>query len=127
MAYRAKGEFTVSLKPVSVEGETPARFSIDKIFSGDLTGNSEGQMMAGGVEENGARVYVALETVTGALQGRKGGFILAHRGTMAKDGQSLSVIIVPDSGMGELAGISGELEIKIEDGRHLYVLDYDLP
>lgn len=127
MAYRAKGEFTVSLKPVSVEGETPARFSIGKIFSGDLTGSSEGQMMAGGVEENGACVYVALETVTGALQGRKGGFILVHRGTMAKDGQSLTVIIVPDSGTGELAGISGELEIKIEDGRHLYVLDYDLP
>ena len=103
------------------------RMSIDKQFHGDLEASSIGQMMAGGNEANGARVYVALETVTGSLHGKTGSFVLAHRGTMTKDAQALSVIIVPETGTGELAGIAGELGIDIRDGKHFYTLDYSLP
>ena len=60
----AKGEFEVKLVPVSADGEPVMRMSIDKQFHGDLEASSIGQMMIGGVEANGARVYVALETVT---------------------------------------------------------------
>jgi hypothetical protein len=123
----AKGEFTVELKPVSAENETPARMSINKTFTGDLVASSTGQMMMDGVAANGARVYVALETVQGQLAGKAGSFILAHRGTMSANGQVLSVIIVPDSGTGGLAGISGALDIDIKDGKHFYTLDYTLP
>ena len=123
----AKGEFSVKLQPVSAQGEAPARMSIDKAFSGDLAATSQGQMMMDAVEANGARVYVALETVTGTLDGKSGSFILAHRGTMTKDGQALSVIIVPDSGTGELTGIDGTLDIQITGGKHFYALDYALP
>lgn len=35
--------------------------------------------------------------------------------------------VVPDSGTGELEGISGDLEIDIVDGVHRYQLTYDLP
>ena len=123
----AKGEFEVKLVPVSADGEPVMRMSIDKQFHGDLEASSTGQMMAGGVEANGARVYVALETVTGTLGGKTGSFILAHRGTMTKAAQDLSVIIVPDSGTGELQGISGRLDIDIKDGKHFYTVDYTLP
>ena len=124
---QAKGEFSVALKPVSAEGETPPRMSIAKTFTGDLSGTSTGQMMMDGVEANGARVYVALETVTGSLSGKDGSFILAHRGTMSPAGQQLSVIVVPDSGTGALAGITGTLDIDIVEGKHFYTLDYSLP
>ena len=124
---QAKGEFAVELKPVSAEGETPARMSINKTFTGGLTGTSTGQMMMDGVEANGARVYVALETVTGSLSGKDGSFILAHRGTLSPAGQQLSVIVVPDSGTGSLAGITGTLDIDIVVGKHFYTLDYSLP
>ena len=124
---QAKGEFAVELKPVSAEDETPARMSINKTFTGGLTGTSTGQMMMDGVEANGARVYVALETVTGSLAGKDGSFILAHRGTLSPAGQQLSVIVVPDSGTGALAGITGTLDIDIVDGKHFYTLDYSLP
>ena len=123
----AAGEFEVSLKPVSAADEAPMRLSIDKQFHGDLEATSIGQMMAGGNEANGARVYVALETVTGTLKGRQGSFILAHRGTMSANGQALSVIIVPDSGTDELKGIAGNLDIDIRDGKHFYTIDYILP
>ena len=103
------------------------RMSIDKQFHGDLEATSVGQMMAGGNEANGARVYVALETVTGKLKGRSGSFILAHRGTMSAKGQALSVIIVPDSGTDQLKGIAGNLDIDIRDGKHFYSMDYTLP
>jgi Protein of unknown function (DUF3224) len=123
----AAGEFEVSLKPVSASDEALMRMSIDKQFHGDLEATSVGQMMAGGNEANGARVYVALETVTGTLKGRKGSFILAHRGTMSANGQALSVIIVPDSGTDQLTGIAGNLDIDIRDGKHFYTMDYTLP
>lgn len=125
--FHAAGEFEVSLKPVSAADEAPMRKSIDKQFHGDLEATSVGQMMAGGNEANGARVYVALETVTGSLKGRKGNFILAHRGTMSANGQALSVIIVPDSGTDQLKGIAGNLDIDIRDGKHFYSIDYTLP
>ena len=125
--FHAAGEFEVSLKPVSAADEAPMRMSIDKQFHGDLEAISVGQMMAGGNEANGARVYVALETVTGKLKGRSGSFILAHRGTMSASGQALSVIIVPDSGTDQLKGIAGSLDIDIRDGKHFYTMDYTLP
>ncbi len=123
----AKGTFEVKMAPVSVADEPVMRMSIDKQFHGDLEATSIGQMMAGGNEANGARVYVALETVTGMLAGKSGSFILAHRGTMTTTGQELSVIIVPDSGTGELKGIAGTLDIQITDGKHFYTMDYMLP
>lgn len=123
----AAGKFNVKLQPISAADEPVMRMSIDKHFHGDLEASSIGQMMAGGNEANGARVYVALETVTGSLKGKSGSFVLAHRGTMTKDTQDLSVIIVPESGTDELAGIAGELDIDIRGGEHFYTLDYTLP
>jgi hypothetical protein len=125
--HHAAGEFEVKLQPVSAVDEPVMRMSIDKQFSGDLDASSVGQMMAGGNEANGAHVYVALETVTGSLKGKTGSFVLAHRGTMTKDAQASSIIIVPETGTDQLTGIAGELGIDIRDGKHFYTLDYTLP
>ncbi len=124
---QGSGAFEVDVKPVSGEGESPARMALNKTFTGDLIGTSTGQMMAGGNEAIGARVYVALETIEGSLGGKKGSFIVTHRGTMTKDRQDLSIIIVPDSGTDELSGISGTLDIQMTDGKHSYTIEYSLP
>lgn len=124
---QGSGAFEIDLKPVSGEGENPTRIALSKIFTGDLTGTSTGQMMADGNEATGARVYVALETLTGSLGGKQGSFIVTHRGTMTKDSQNLSIIIVPDSGTDELRGISGTMDIQNIDGKHSYTIDYTLP
>ena len=72
-------------------------------------------------------MYVAVERVTGTLDGRQGSFVLHHRGVMDRGQPNLSVAVVPDSGTGELAGIAGDFRIILEGGRHVYEFDYTLP
>jgi hypothetical protein len=126
----AAGTFDVKLTPQAVEeGDAGlGRMSIDKQFHGDLEGTSKGFMLASaGTVVKGSGGYVAMEKVTGTLKGRTGSFVLQHSGTMTRGTPQLSVTVVPDSGTGELEGITGTLTIKIDQGKHSYELDYTLP
>ena len=127
----ATGTFDVKLVPQTsddkAEGAVPARMTIEKQFHGDLEGTSKGQMLAAGTSVKGSAGYVAIEQVSGTLHGRTGTFILQHSGTMTRGVPQLSVTVVPDSGTGQLAGISGKLNIIIVEGKHSYEFDYDLP
>jgi hypothetical protein len=129
MAARAQGSFEVKLapQPAPEGGEAVGRMLIDKQFHGPLQAVSRGQMLAFQDKAGGSAAYVALEQVTGTLDGRKGSFILMHNGTMTRDGQHLLVTVAPGSGSGELAGLSGEMKIKITGGKHLYDFTYRLP
>ena len=73
----------------------------------------------------GSAAYVAIEYFAGSVDGKSGSFVLQHRGIVNRGDAQLSVTIVPDSGTGELAGISGPLEIDNDEGHHSYVLDYE--
>ena len=130
----ATGSFEVTITPEAQapapEGGMPtSRMGLVKTFSGALVAEARGTMLAAGVPAAGqAAAYVAIDQVSGTLEGRTGGFVLVHRGTMTKaGGGDLSVIIAPDSGTGALEGIAGTLGIEIRDGRHLYDLAYTLP
>jgi hypothetical protein len=123
---RATGTFQVQLAPQETAAAI-GRMSIDKQFHGDLQGTSKGEMLAvqGGVQ--GSAGYVALEQVTATLHGRAGTFYLQHTGTMDRGTPSLSVTVVPDSGTGQLEGLTGRMNIIIEGGKHSYEFDYTLP
>jgi hypothetical protein len=129
----AEGTFEVRLTPQPMDGDDDAegatlgRMSIDKTFQGDLEGSSKGEMLSARSAVQGSAGYVAVERVTGTLGGRRGSFVLQHSGTMDRGAPSQSVTVVPDSGTGELAGLSGEMVIEIEDGKHFYRFDYTLP
>jgi hypothetical protein len=129
MTSHASGTFEVKLSP-QVDGEEGGaalgRMLIDKRFSGDLEATSRGQMLAVRTAVEGSAGYVALEQVEGTLQGRAGGFVLQHSGTMKRGAQQLSLTVVPDSGTGELEGLAGQMRIVIADGRHSYEFDYTL-
>ena len=131
MTHVAKGTFVVKLVPLVVEGQAEGgvlgRLSIDKEFSGDLVGTTQGQMLSAGTAVKGSAGYVAIERVEGTLNGRQGAFVLQHTGTLNKGAPSLSVTVVPDSGTGELIGLVGELKIIIADGKHSYEFNYSLP
>ena len=131
MTQSASGEFVVSLKPLAFEDADPdhklGRMSIDKQISGDLTATTMGQMLSARTSTDGSAGYVALEVVTGVLNGKKGTFVLQHTGTMNRGTPSLSVTVVPDSGTGELVGLEGEFKISIEEGKHFYEFNYRLP
>ena len=127
----AKGEFDVKVTPLALDGpaEDPklGRLAIEKTFHGPLAATGRGQMLTADSEVQGSGVYVAVERVTGTLDGRKGSFALHHRGVMTRGQPALSVQVAPDSGTGELAGITGTLHIIIEGGKHFYDLEYELP
>jgi hypothetical protein len=81
-------------------------------------------MLSAGSATQGSAGYVAIDHVTGTLEGRKGSFVLQHSGTMNRGAPSLSITVVPDSGTGDLAGLSGTLKIDIIDKKHFYEFDY---
>ncbi len=130
MALHAKGTFDVKVAPVAedkADSSTLGRYSLDKQYHGDLEATAKGEMLTAGTSVKGSAGYVAMERVTGTLAGRKGSFVLQHTGTMNRGIPSLTVSVVPDSGAGQLAGISGTLNIIIADGKHSYDLEYSLP
>src|SRR5690349_9713662 len=127
----ASGTFDVKLAPQppasGVEPAALGRMSIDKRFHGGLEATSLGEMLSAGTGVPGSAGYVAIERVTGTLGGREGSFVLMHYGLMERGTPSLRVSVVPDSGTGALEGIRGELTIRIEQGRHEYGFEYELP
>jgi len=126
----AKGPFEVKLSPMETAHKDEkgiARYSIDKVYHGDLEGNGVAEMLASLGEVKTSGTYVAIEVVRGTLAGKKGSFALGHIGTMQGGKQSLDIRVVPDSGTGELAGISGKMNILIAaDGKHSYEFEYEI-
>ena len=125
----AKGSFNVKTTPAgdaSKVGETSlGKFLVQKVFAGDLQGTSEFHMHTAG-SDSGAAAYVAIEVVTGTLQGKTGSFVLMHNGTMTKTSQQLTITIAPELATGELKGLEGKFEIKIVGKEHFYEMEYRL-
>lgn len=130
MASHASGTFEVKLVPQQpedkAEGSTLARMSIDKQFHGDLEATSKGQMLTAGTDVKGSAGYVAIERITGKLQGRAGSFILQHSGTLTRGAPQQSITVVPDSGTGQLTGLTGKMTITIAEGKHSFDFEYAL-
>jgi hypothetical protein len=126
--HHALGTFDVKMKPEplsEVAGSTGImRMAMDKIFHGQLEGASQGEFLAYGEPPTGG--YVAIERVTGTLDGKSGSFAFMHSATIADNQPALSVTVVPGSGTGELGGISGTFTIIIEGGKHSYDFVYSL-
>jgi hypothetical protein len=121
---RAAGIFEVKLTPQP--SGAVGRMSIDKQYHGELEASSQGEMLTAMTAVKGSAGYVAIEKVTGTLAGRAGSFMLMHTGTMTRGESKLSVTVVPDSGTQDLAGLTGNLNIIIADGKHSYEFDYEL-
>jgi len=128
---KANGTFEVKIAPLPLYNASAdaklARMSIDKQFQGDLVGTSQGEMLSAGTATQGSAGYVAIERVTGKLNGRSGSFVLQHNATMTRGTPYLNIVVVPDSGTEELAGLRGTLHILIDKGNHSYEFEYDFP
>jgi len=132
MSQRAAGAFDVKVTPQKPDTQIAraanlGRLTIDKRFHGDLEGISKGEMLATQTDVPGSAGYVAMERVTGKLRGRTGSFVLQHSATMTRGAPKASISVVPDSGTGELQGISGAMTITVgADGSHSYEFDYKI-
>ncbi|MBA3948827.1 MAG: DUF3224 domain-containing protein [Acidobacteria bacterium] len=131
MTTMAKGTFDVKMAPLAFEnapeGAPLGRMSLEKTYHGDLAATASGQMLAAFTSVKESAVYSAVEIVTGTLHGRSGSFALQHTGTMHRGAQTLVIAVVPDSGTGALAGLSGTMTIRIDGSNHFYEFTYTLP
>lgn len=129
---QAHGDFDVKIspqKPDNPDAEAAgfARIALEKRYHGAIEGTGKGEMLASG-DGSKSGAYVALEKVSGILNGREGSFALLHSAVMV-DGvpRDWNIRIVPDSGTGQLTGIEGQLRITMAAGKHSYDLEYTLP
>ncbi|GII63386.1 hypothetical protein Skr01_34710 [Sphaerisporangium krabiense] len=127
---RAEGTFDIdSWEPQTYderEGATLSRVRITKTFRGGLEGASTTDILTAVAQVETSAAYCGFERFTGALHGREGTFVLHHTATSAGDEQTLHWTVLPDSGTGELRGITGGGGIVNDGGAHSYHLDYEL-
>lgn len=131
MEKHAKGSFEVKMTPKPWSDTSDehgfGRFMLDKQYHGDLEAAGVGQMLTAGNGAPGSSgAYVALEKITGSVDGRKGAFVVYHLGIMNRGVPELKLAIVPESGSGELQGIGGTITIAVADGKHSYDFAYTL-
>jgi hypothetical protein len=131
MSHHTTGSFEPGVKPLPADfsaAPSLGRMTINKQLHGGIEGTSIGQMLTAMSDTKGSAGYVAVEVVTGKVDGRAGSFSLIHTGIMDRGKPTLTVIVVPDSGTGELVGLTGTFTITIAaDGKHIYDFDYTLP
>jgi hypothetical protein len=131
---RTEGTFSVtSFAPAAVEPSlevvTAAATGVatmEKAFEGGIAGRSATLFTSAYDQERGAGTYLALESFEGTLDGRAGTFNFVHSATTAgADRSDEYFLIVPGSGTGELAGITGTGSIEVDaDGTHRIRFDY---
>ena len=113
---RANGSFEVTVQPLSnaevSDDSMLGRFCSPRNSAAISTRRRAGRCCPRAPPRQRSAGYVAIDQVTGTLEGRAGGFVLQHSGRMNRGVPRLSVTVVPDSGTGELAGLSGTLRIK---------------
>jgi hypothetical protein len=132
LLMHASGYFDVTLAPQAADNPQVRtaqieRLSIDKKYHGDVQGTSAGQMQAIR-DDRDTGAYVALEKVVASLQGRSGTFMLMHYGYMSQGAIGRWLVeVVPNSGTGALAGLSGTMKIIQKDQKHFYEIEYALP
>jgi hypothetical protein len=108
------------------DGTILGRVHITRTFSGDIEGTATAELLTATTNE-GSAAYVALDRIAGRLGAREGSFVLQHHGTVSPLGAETAGAVVPDSGTGELKGLSGKGEISVDaDGNHQLTLEYEL-
>ena len=133
---RANGTFSVKAfvptelkpEPAVTTGLPVGVATMEKQYSGQVTGRSATLFTAAFDQAAGVGTYVAMESFEGSLHGRSGAFNFVHSATTSGSDRTAEFFtIVPSSGTGDLAGISGTGGLTVDaDGTHRIRLDYEL-
>ena len=133
----ASGAFTVEMfMPVDLsDGDEPTTATpvgmarMEKRFAGEISGRSTTLFTYALDHSTNVGGYVAMESFDGELHGRAGTFNFTHSAMTSGDDRSdESFVIVPSSGTGDLAGITGPGGLtNAADGAHSIWLNYHLP
>ncbi|MFJ6760965.1 MULTISPECIES: DUF3224 domain-containing protein [unclassified Streptomyces] len=133
---RATGTFTVKAfvpteltpDPAVSTGLPVGVATMEKSFEGEVAGLSATLFTSAFDQATGVGTYVAMESFEGSLNDRDGAFNFVHSATTSGSDRTAEFFtIVPSSGTGELAGISGAGGMAVDaDGTHRIWFDYQL-
>jgi hypothetical protein len=102
-----------------------SKASIKYTYDGDVSGESAAELLMVYVGEEAE--YVGLERVMATIDGRKGTFVTSAVGGFKGGVASSTWNIVPGSGTGDLAGLSGTGTFEAPSGNKATVtLEYEL-
>ena len=125
MSKRVTSAFTIDTwegAPADWHGAQLQRTQAAKTFTGDLAGTSALEAVMLGVGED-VSAYVAVERLEVEFDGLKGSFCLLHAATAHGEENEMNLTIIPGSGTGDLAGLSGTATILPGHG---FALEYEL-
>lgn len=133
---QAAGTFSVkSLTPTEIVPDPAVATGLpvgvalmEKQFEGAVLGRAATLFASAFDQNTSTGTYLAMESFEGSINGRAGTFNFAHStSTNGTDPIAPFFVIVPGSGTGELAGITGTGSIDIDpDGIHRISFDYEL-
>lgn len=97
-------------------------------YTGELEGSSTVHYLMSYVGDGTHGTFTAMEHIEGSLDGKTGAFDVVHTGTFDSVGVKAAVSVIPGSGTGELAGLSGTGVIDLAGHQESYpfVFDYEL-
>jgi hypothetical protein len=127
--HHAVGRTTVTTYEAQAFDEEPGAPTLSDIrmtetFTGDIEGEGTARVVQAAFADGGA-TFTGIERVRGCLAGKSGTFSLQVHGTVVGKAMTAEWFVVPRSGTGGLAGLSGEGGFKAELGQHGDVwLDY---
>lgn len=100
---------------------------IEKRFDGEISGRSTTIFTAAFDQATGVGTYVAMESFDGTIGGRMGTFSFTHGPAVSTDdARDVPLLVVPSSGTGELASITGTGGLRVVESVHEIWLDYEL-
>jgi len=95
-------------------------------FTGDIDGEGAVHWLMLYRADKTAK-FVGLQRITGSVGGRTGSFVAAAEGDHDGTGSKITFSIIPDSGTGELRGITGDGSLDAKGGPNgTYEIDYTL-
>lgn len=115
-------------KPYSEAAGSPklTRASVSKKFTGDLEGEGHVEYLMM-YRSDGTATFVGLERITGRLGGKAGSFVLQRTGVFEGGQAKESYVVIPGSGTGDLAGLSGSGTSSVGHGNDLpFALQFEL-
>ena len=130
MKTHAKATFDVKAwdeKPYNEMNGLPklTRASVTKSYQGDITGEGKLEYLMM-YRDDGSASFVGLERVVGSVGGRSGSFVLQHSGTFNGGVATVTLLVVPGSGTGDLRGLRGNGGFAVGHQQpYPMTLDYD--
>jgi hypothetical protein len=130
MKTHAKATFTIKgwdEKPYNEMNGLPklTRVNATKSYQGDITGEGKLEYLMM-YRDDGSASFLGLERVVGSIGSRSGSFVLQHSGTFKGGVATVTLLVVPGSGTGDLRGLRGNGEFAVgHQPPYNMTLDYD--